>query len=78
MILEFPGKHIPSTSFVFFQVPLAIPCVLLLLCIYLTVAPFIRNPKIEFLYALAFLGIGAVLYFPFVFFKLQVPGFGKV
>lgn len=56
------------------KLPLVIPVFVLLICIYLVIAPFLQNPKVEFLYALAFLGLGALVYIPMVHFKLQIPG----
>ena len=36
-----------------------------------------ESPKIEFLYAFLFVLSGLLFYFPFVFFGLQLPGFGQ-
>ncbi|XP_060081739.1 b(0,+)-type amino acid transporter 1-like [Ylistrum balloti] len=56
------------------KVPLVIPVLVLLICVYLVVTPFIQDPKVEFLYALAILGLGAVVYVPMVHFKVRMPG----
>ncbi|OWF41468.1 B(0,+)-type amino acid transporter 1 [Mizuhopecten yessoensis] len=60
------------------KVPLVIPIFVLLISIYLVVTPFIQDPKVEFLYALAFLGAGAVVYIPVVYFKLSIPGMASL
>ena len=59
------------------QVPIVIPVVMLCIAVYLVVAPIVESPKIEFLYAFLFVLSGLLFYFPFVFFGLQLPGFGQ-
>ena len=48
-----------------------------LCCVYLVIGPIIDEPKIEFLYAGIFVISGLILYFPFVHFKLKIPGTGE-
>ena len=50
---------------------------MLCIAVYLVVAPIVESPKIEFLYAFLFVLSGLLFYFPFVFFGLQLPGFGQ-
>ena len=57
-----------------FKIPLVIPILGALFCIFMLVAPFLNSPKIEFMYGVAFIAGGLLLYFPFVFFKLKLPG----
>ena len=45
--------------------------------VYMLVSPFLKPVAIEFWYALSFLLAGVVFYFPFVFFRLCLPGIGK-
>lgn len=70
IILRFKMKDAPRV----FKVPLVIPVVVLLCAIYLVVAPFIQNPRVEFLYALGFTVSGVIVWIPFVYFKLKLPG----
>ena len=44
---------------------------------YLVIGPIIDEPKIEFLYAAIFVVGGLLLYVPFVYFHLKIPGMGK-
>ncbi|XP_071166976.1 b(0,+)-type amino acid transporter 1-like [Mytilus edulis] len=56
------------------KVPIVVSVVVLAFSIYLVVAPFLEPVKIEFWYAVGFLVLGAILYVPFAFFKLGLPG----
>lgn len=51
-----------------------IPILLLLIAIYLVVAPIVEEPQMEFLYAAVFVVGGLVFYFPLVHFKLLSIG----
>ncbi|KAJ8303562.1 hypothetical protein KUTeg_019958 [Tegillarca granosa] len=70
IILRFKMKDAPRV----FKVPLIIPVLVLLCCIYLVVSPFIQNPRVEFLYALGLILAGVIVWIPFVYFKLSIPG----
>ena len=61
-----------------FKLPLVIPIISLIICIFMVVAPFVRDPKIEFIYGAALVAAGLFLYFPFVYFQLAIPGFDHV
>ena len=63
--------------YLYFQVPIPIPILFFLCCVYLVIGPIVDEPKMEFLYAGIFVIGGLVLYFPFVHFKLRIPGIGK-
>nr|CAD7412227.1 unnamed protein product [Timema cristinae] len=56
------------------KVPLIIPVVVLVISVYLIVAPIIDKPQIEYLYAAFFIVAGLVLYVPFVHYGV-VPAF---
>ena len=40
---------------------------MLVISAYLVIAPVVDNPQIEYLYAIMFMLVGAVLYVPFVY-----------
>lgn len=50
----------------------------MLIAIYLVIGPIIESPQIELLYAFLFIIGGLLFYFPFVYFKLKIKGFGKI
>ncbi|KAM3595347.1 uncharacterized protein V6R79_022064 [Siganus canaliculatus] len=56
-----------------YKVPIILPAVVLIVAIFLVLAPIIDNPKIEYLYVSLFILSGAIIYIPFVHFKL-LPG----
>lgn len=49
-----------------YKVPIIIPVVVLVISVYLVVAPIINTPRIEYLYALLFILTGLLFYVPFV------------
>ena len=49
-----------------------------LVFLYLFVAPLIGGDFENYIFPIAFIGSGILLYFPFVFFKLSIPGVGKL
>ena len=61
-----------------FKLPIVIPILALFICIFMVVSPFVSTPKLEFVYGAAFIIAGLLFYFPFVFFKLNVPGFDRM
>ena len=42
--------------------------VVLIISVYLVIAPIVDNPQIEYLYSILFMVSGAILYIPFVRF----------
>ena len=40
---------------------------MLIISLYLVIAPIVDNPQIEYLYSILFMAVGAVLYVPFVY-----------
>lgn len=45
--------------------------------VYLVVAPFLDGVKMEYVFAFSVLALGVFIYFPFIYFRLSVPGSGK-
>nr|KAG5696597.1 hypothetical protein BaRGS_034058 [Batillaria attramentaria] len=54
-----------------YKVPLPIPIVMVLVSVYLLVAPIVDDPQIQFLYAAIFIVGGLIYYLPFVHFKIH-------
>ena len=61
-----------------FRLPIIVPVLALLICIFMIISPFVNSPKIEFVYGAAFVLGGLIFYFPFVYFQLSIPGFDYV
>lgn len=59
------------------QAPIVIPVIMVLVSVYLIVAPIVDEPRIEFLYAALFVVGGLLFYFPLVYFKLKIKVNGK-
>lgn len=74
---RFQRRHRPRNKDDF-HLPLIMPILALLICILMFVAPFVTNPRIEFIYGLGFILSGFIFYVPFVHFGLQIPGFDHV
>ncbi|TSM77382.1 b(0,+)-type amino acid transporter 1 [Bagarius yarrelli] len=62
--IKFP--HLPRT----YKAPIIIPILVLLAAVFLVLAPIIDNPQIEYLYVTLFILSGALIYIPFIHFKL--------
>lgn len=52
------------------QVPIILPILVLLAAICLVLAPIIDDPQIEYLYVTLFILSGAIIYIPFIHYKL--------
>ena len=61
-----------------FSIPVAIPMLALLITIFMIISPFLSDPKIEFLYGIAYVVAGVLMYVPFVYFNWKIPGFDQV
>ncbi|KAM6913092.1 b(0,+)-type amino acid transporter 1 isoform 1-T1 [Xenentodon cancila] len=61
-----------------YNVPLVLPILVLIVAIFLVLAPIIDKPKIEYLYVTLFILSGAIVYVPFIHFKLCPGLFNKV
>ncbi|PVD20737.1 hypothetical protein C0Q70_18898 [Pomacea canaliculata] len=55
-----------------YKAPIVIPVIMVLVSVYLIVAPIVDEPRIEFLYAALFVVGGLLFYFPLVYFKLKI------
>ena len=51
---------------------------MLLISIFLVVAPIAQDPQIEYLYASLFVLSGLLVYIPFVHYKVHFSGMGRV
>lgn len=61
-----------------YKVPLFVPIIVLIASVYLVLAPIIDNPKIEYIYSILFMVAGALLYVPFVLYRIRLPFLGKI
>ncbi|XP_025115269.1 b(0,+)-type amino acid transporter 1-like isoform X1 [Pomacea canaliculata] len=68
LILRHTRPHEPRP----YRVPTAIPVVMLIISVYLVVAPIAHNPRIEFLYATLFVLSGMIFYIPFIACKVRL------
>lgn len=65
------------TALCWFQVPIIIPVMVLVISIYLIIAPIMDNPTIEYFYAAMFILSGMMFYVPFVHYQIKIPFMGK-
>ncbi|XKL68048.1 hypothetical protein PGB90_003539 [Kerria lacca] len=56
-----------------YKVCIIIPIIVLIISLYLTIAPIIDKPQLEYLYTILFLLFGVLCYFPFVKYKYAPP-----
>ncbi|KAK9874615.1 hypothetical protein WA026_005445 [Henosepilachna vigintioctopunctata] len=56
-----------------YKVPIIIPSFVLVISIYLIIAPIMDNPTIEYLYAALFILGGMLFYVPFVHYQVKTP-----
>ncbi|XP_033991218.1 b(0,+)-type amino acid transporter 1-like isoform X5 [Trematomus bernacchii] len=56
-----------------YKVPIILPVLVIIVAIFLVLAPILDNPQIEYLYVSLFILSGAIVYVPFIHFKL-CPG----
>ncbi|XP_060918652.1 b(0,+)-type amino acid transporter 1 isoform X3 [Labrus mixtus] len=56
-----------------YKVPIILPILVLIAAVFLVLAPIIDDPQIEYLYVALFVLSGAILYVPFIHYKL-CPG----
>jgi len=62
IVLRYKCPNMPRP----YKVPIIIPAIVLIISVYLVIAPIIDNPQIEYMYSIAFMVLGAFLYLPFV------------
>ncbi|XP_078311028.1 b(0,+)-type amino acid transporter 1-like [Crassostrea virginica] len=60
------------------RVPIVVSLVVLVMCLYLVVAPFLHGLRTEYAFAFSVLALGALLYFPFIYFRFSLPGSGFI
>ncbi|XP_034419029.1 b(0,+)-type amino acid transporter 1-like [Cyclopterus lumpus] len=53
-----------------YRVPIILPILVLIVAVFLVLAPIIDNPQIEYLYVTLFIFSGAIVYIPFIHYKL--------
>lgn len=63
IVLRYKEPKLPRP----YKCPIVIPVVMVLISLYLVIAPIVDNPQIEYLYSILFMLAGAVLYIPFVY-----------
>ncbi|XP_040576621.1 b(0,+)-type amino acid transporter 1 [Lepeophtheirus salmonis] len=61
-----------------YKVPLAIPIIVLIMSIYLVLAPIVNDPRVEYIYSALFMAFGGFIYLPFVRYKLKLPFIDKL
>ncbi|KAG7328511.1 hypothetical protein KOW79_008455 [Hemibagrus wyckioides] len=66
LYLKIKKSDLPST----YKVPIFIPILVILVAVFLVLAPIIDNPQLEYLYVTLFILSGSLIYFPFIHFKL--------
>ena len=71
-------RHKKGTKMDKFRLPIFVPMLALLICLFMIISPFVNSPRIEFVYGAAFVLGGLVFYFPFVYFQLSIPGIDYV
>jgi L-type amino acid transporter 9 len=61
---------------IFFQVPFIIPVIVLVASVVLVIAPIVASPQLEFVYSILFMVSGAIIYVPFVHYRVKLPFVG--
>ncbi|XP_036366097.1 b(0,+)-type amino acid transporter 1-like [Octopus sinensis] len=69
IVMRFTKKDEPRP----FKVFILVPVVMLIISVYLVVAPIVQNPDLGFLYAFLLIIGGLIFYFIFLHFKVQLP-----
>ena len=64
---SYKAFYVKSTKYAKIQCPIVIPVMMVVISLYLVIAPIVDNPQIEYLYSILFMLAGAVLYIPFVY-----------
>ncbi|XP_067133364.1 b(0,+)-type amino acid transporter 1 isoform X5 [Centruroides vittatus] len=74
IVMRWTKKDVPRP----YKVPIIIPIFVLIISVYLVLAPIIQNPQIEYLYATLFIVSGLIFYIPFVYYKFQLKIMGRI
>lgn len=61
-----------------YKVPILIPVIVLVVSVFLVVVPIITSPKLEYIYSILFILCGALIYVPFVHYRMKLPFMGKI
>lgn len=61
-----------------YKVPIFIPFIILIMSVWLVIAPIVDNPKVEYMYSIIFMVVGALIYVPTVMYKLKMPMLAKM
>uniref|UniRef100_A0A8D8XDK1 b(0,+)-type amino acid transporter 1 n=2 Tax=Cacopsylla melanoneura TaxID=428564 RepID=A0A8D8XDK1_9HEMI len=69
ILLRYTKPDVPRP----YKVPLVIPIFVLILSIVLFITPIVYDPKPQFLNAIVFIGLGILVYIPFVYYKYRMP-----
>ncbi|PVD20377.1 hypothetical protein C0Q70_18531 [Pomacea canaliculata] len=69
LILRYREPNLPRP----YKVPIVVPIIVLLACVYLLLAPIIRDPAGSGSYTLLFLVIGLIVYVPAVAMNIRIP-----
>lgn len=56
-----------------YKVPIFVPVIVFLVSLYLTIAPIIQSPRMQFFYAFLFILSGLIVYVPFIYNNIKVP-----
>lgn len=58
--------------------PIILPILVLIIAIYLVIAPLVDNPDVIILYAVGYILCGPIVYYLLVYKKLKIPGIDKM
>ncbi|XP_055955640.1 b(0,+)-type amino acid transporter 1 isoform X2 [Patella vulgata] len=61
-----------------YKVPLFMPIIVVIVSIYLVLAPIIASPQMGYVYVVMFMLCGVLVYFPMVYYKYTLKFFGKI
>lgn len=67
------ASYVLTVLYFSLQVPIVLPILVILAAVFLVLAPIIDKPEIEYLYVTLFILSGALVYVPFIHYKL-CPG----
>jgi hypothetical protein len=60
------------------QVPIIIPIIVVVVSLFLVLAPIIDDPKIEYLFIVLFFVVGLIFYVPFIHYEKHPPFMSKI
>ncbi|CAG0900866.1 unnamed protein product [Darwinula stevensoni] len=74
IVMRYTKRDVPRP----YKVHISIPIIVMVISVYLVVAPIIDNPQMEYLYASCFIAGGLIFYYPFVYRKWVLLGMNKI